>query len=227
LAKCNLLENLPTASFQANFYDGVKVVIGKGGLYTITIPASLNSTYPSKHTKRQSDGNFTVSTKDVDSLEPCFASVLKHTHDCQRQCIQAEQKALEKDPNMAFPLILKSHQSRNNNKISSRPNSPPTSIHPSQASFYTHGNGTEDGRPPKPRITSDMQRLKTSNAIKMDNASNISMTTHQSHFMAKVGWCVSTVDKRFSMLFLDGIQVVVNPKNKTLEYHDESGRVQE
>lgn len=227
LAKCNLLENLPIANFQANFYDGVKVTIGKAGLYSISIPAALNASYPSTQTKKQPDGNMTVSTKDVESLEPCFSAILKHAHDCQRQCILAEQRAFEKDPDMAFPLILKSQQSRSNNKIPSRPNSPPTSIHPSQVSFYTHGNGTEDGRPPIPRPASEIQRLRKSNSIRIDNASSVSMTSHQSHFMSKVGWCVSTVDKRFAMLFLDGIQVVVNPKNKTLEYHDESGRVQE
>jgi hypothetical protein len=40
--------------------------------------------------------------------------------------------------------------------------------------------------------------------------------------LENVGWCVPMPDKRFTMLFNDGIQVIMNPKSHSLEFIGET-----
>ncbi|KAJ3350144.1 Serine/threonine-protein kinase plk4 [Kappamyces sp. JEL0680] len=231
-AKCCLMENAPNPSFEIGFYDGVKVLANKSH-YTAKVPKALASLYAScRQAIQQQDGSLHYSVHLADetkAIDPVFANAIRHSQECVRQCLDIN-KRVSGSKSQKYPLILKSNQSPTSarNGAVSRPNSPPTSIHPSQASFYTV-TPSEDGRRRRPVPSSGPPRsiLSDSRRFETNNASSISLkpTAHQAHFLANVGWCVQTVDKQYSMLFTDGTQLLVNPKTKGLEFHDGKGDV--
>ena len=250
------MENVPVGNFEVTFYEGVRVSIlpsNEYGNYRIKVPKELAEQYEVMDSVLEQDGSRKYSLKN--EIPAQFSLLIKHALECERLCRDIEAK-IKSSKSQKYPLILKSNQSptpTTPGKYLSRPNSPPTSIHPSQAtsfhgarsipssSFYgNQGAPSVDTskrplmsisqrssvkRPPlgphQPRqstnVASEGASVSASVVSKSSSATPI-------HFLENVGWCVQTNDKKFSMLFHDGVKVVVDPKSKTLEYHESDGK---
>lgn len=277
------MENLPIGNFEVLFYDGIKIISSKSGtMYTVKIPKDAHSRFSGvRHDKSQeSDGTWKFYLKIIaeEHIAPELSSIVKHAQDCERKIREIEQKAIM-DKDNKYPMILKSHQSPTSSSlavdksnaenpgsrphIASRPSSPPTSIHPSQATSFYAASPSEDGarsridrlashqpshmsrRTPfsarsghasKPASSTNgppqasnaahtASRAKTASVAgsMFSVARSVSLPT-SIRFLDGIGWCVQTNEKKFSMLFSDGIQVVVDPKTKALEFHEADGK---
>ncbi|KAI9100691.1 hypothetical protein DFS34DRAFT_615441 [Phlyctochytrium arcticum] len=63
-----------------------------------------------------------------------------------------------------------------------------------------------------------------SSAVNPKSSSQIAATAQlQFKYLARVGWCMKTADNRFVMLFVDGVKMVVDPRDQTLEWEATPG----
>lgn len=211
-AKCCLMENIPDAGFAVNFYDGIKAIKSDRTII-ITVPKGMEANFRSSRLIESKDG-FTYIFGLNDQPDQSFIALVKHFRDCMQQCLSIAAKGDGK-----YPLILKSNQSP---LAPTRPSSPPTSVHPSQTSFYT-APLTEADRYSKTSANRQHIRSRLEMTSRQDCASVCSISPNQTHFLPQIGWCVQGIDRRFSMLFQDGAQLIVNPKNKNLDFVPRDG----
>jgi hypothetical protein len=235
MAKVSLMENQPLGDIIASFYSGAKVTLYRSkNQLEIKISRDAARTFQCIGLKEQKDGSFVYSVQlsKHSDIDPAFQQLFEHTKRCLQHCLDAEKENVEDGK---YPVIIKSNQSPSKNVL--RPQSPSTSIHPSVNTFSTSFQDSKsvaqrpksriEDRPPLQRITNkvpiDLQRSKAS----LQNSGFVSsgpttQTDFQPKFLDSIGWCVQMPDKRFSMLFNDGVQVIMNPKTHSLAYVGES-----
>ncbi|KAJ2997891.1 hypothetical protein HDV02_005076 [Globomyces sp. JEL0801] len=231
-AKCSLMENLPTPDFDLVFYDGIRAhTFGASKILEIKVPSSLARNYRTENVETLADGSikytFNLGTNDASSMEPKFVQIFKHAQDCLRNCFEIEEKG-KKDPQVTYPMILKSQQTPP--VRDTRPNSPPPSVHPSTTSIFTSSIPTAtyyDRKSSQPNEQSQSHvNLPTQSKSQIELHQSISNSDQSYNFNPKylkdVGWCVLTPKGDFSLLFQDGIQLLVNPKSQTVEYFGEN-----
>ncbi|KAJ3268432.1 hypothetical protein HDV01_002756 [Terramyces sp. JEL0728] len=197
-AKCSLMENKPTPDFDMNFYNNIKIhSSGSTKTLVFKIPQNLISQYPTQNAIiKEGALIYQVELKSSEfNIDPYFKDLFKHAQECLRHCVGIEQES----QNAKFPVIIKSN-SQYNRSVISRPNSPPTSIHPTSISKYSMSSSR---RPPLP------------------SASQSSVTSTKPQYLRDIGWCTQQ-DKIYSMMFHDGSLVLVNSKTKTLNFQFES-----
>jgi polo-like kinase 4 len=236
LAKISLMENEPVGDIVASFYTSEKLTFlrSKNEL-EIKIPTEMLGRYECRKLKEQKDGTFmyTVQMSHGSQVDPVFEQLFQHTERCLKHCLEVE---AHPDGDSKYPIIIKSTQSPSKN-ILPRSQSPPTSLHPSVSTFSTSYQTSksvtsgaksriEDRQPlyttPK-KLPTDLNRSKISlHNSGLASSGSLNNAEFQPKFLENIGWCVQMPDKRFSMLFNDGLQVIMNPKTHSLEYVGES-----
>jgi hypothetical protein len=232
------MENTPDADFSVTFYTGEKgLIVGSKNTIEFKIPQSIRNNYPMRGTYTIIDNHIVYKialngdTKNL--IEPSLQNLYIHIEECRKRCMEVEIQA-QGDPNAKYPIILKAHQIQSNHQVA-RAHSPPTSIYPSVNTFSSsvkvsrkegsnRNSSQEVSKPPisgfksKSNISPGFRDSRTS--YRNETLSTVS-TAHKfaPQYLADVGWCVQTPDRRYSLLFNDGVQLVVNPKGLSLEYY--------
>jgi hypothetical protein len=228
------MENLPKPDFVCSFYNGIRITIsGSTRLYTIKINPDLTSQYPLNSKETKADGTMVCCLKESNiHSEPSLHDIFAHVEICCRRCTEINEKC-SLDPSAKYPMIFKANQSPT--RGNSRPLSPATSLQPSINTFSTsRGISNRDQRINRGASISSKMPLFTSksrtylNSTKDSQNQRIEAISSCSglstaklftpKYLSKIGWCVQTPDKRFAMLFDDGIQLNVDPKTHSLEY---------
>jgi Polo-like Kinase 4 Polo Box 2 len=192
-AKCILMENSPHPDFQMVFYNGVKAqTITSLNKLEITIPEALTQQFCDRRKELY------VYTIDMTNGEPeaAYVQIFKHAQECLRQCLELEQSS-RFDTCTKYPLILKSSQSITEANTTNTP----IVVNPTMSTY------------------SNQQSIRS---VKSMHYSNSSVSSHSpevaSHYLDNVGWCISTNDKQFGMLFNDGIRVSVHSKTQIVTF---------
>lgn len=175
------------------FYNNVRTLLTPS-TFEIRIPPALTSQYTSPRGVLQPDG-FLKCVYEIKPnmlhLELNFIGFYQHSVDCLDQIVEIERNA---GPGATYPMILKSMGGRGN--TASRPrSSPPPSIHPSAMSTASRITAVSKALPVKPKFTP--------------------------FYIPLTGWCVQTPDRMYTMLFNDGVQVIVDPKTQRMRYYGE------
>jgi hypothetical protein len=225
------MENIPSPDFVIAFYNNLRIIYsGSTKLFQVKIPSNLISQYPLRKAQSRSDGSVssTINFEKGDA-EPALEEVLKHFKECIRQCMEISESGA-KDPFTKYPMILKANQSPSK-AFTSGKFSPPLSTN-TVNTFSTSIQRTESKSVASEQISLRPPLItSTSKSRTYLNSARDSRLSHQSealstcsisnftpNFIPDIGWCVQTPDKRFAMLFQDGIQLIVNPKTHSLEY---------
>jgi hypothetical protein len=187
-AKCTLMENTPCPDFHLSFQNGIKTIL-KGSIVEIQIPESLTEQY----CKRIIKPNFVYKIDlNIAHLEDVYLPTFKHAQECLRQCLELE-KSSRFDTCTKYPLILKScHQSMTHKESH-------TDVHKSQPLIQSTTNSK----------FSNLAHSVPHSSIRSSNGGHSSIDVLPL-YLSQVGWCISTSDKEFIMLFNDGIRANVH-----------------
>jgi hypothetical protein len=219
-----LMENFPRGDFEMNFYNGPKIHISTNRR-EFTIKNSSQSTKPEVFF-------FDPSKPDSINLDPSQVPIFRHAQECLKQCLEVEMSSLE-DPNTRFPLIIKS--SRCQNGEYNRAASPNPSLHPSALSSYSASavsvsGKSKDGEKKSSRVSSESgYALSKCGGAQRSNASAISGCDKEpsTYHIPGTGWLLKFSERRFLMLFDDGLMVKIDAKDQTLHLIDSRLKTQE
>ena len=225
------MENLPTPDFFVHFYNGVRLYHSLSkNLVEFKIPRNLRQDYKLGDKFKDSGENL-VFQKSINSINKSemdlsVRGLYEHAQECFRKCTEFSQQA-EKDPKATYPIIIKSQQSPAD---VSRSNSPTNSMHGSINTFsstvkdchspYAVSSSSTRMKPPlSSRRNADLRETFRDSKASNGNSSTISIShKFTPKYIANVGWCVQTPDRKYCILFGDGVNMIVNPKGLMLEY---------
>lgn len=227
-----MMENIPKPDFVIAFYNNLRIIYsGRTKLFQVKIPSDLMPQYPLKNSQSRSDGSIlSILDLEKNDVEPALEEVMNHFKECIRQCMEINECA-SKDPLTKYPLILKANQSPSK-PFTSGKSSPPLSTN-TVNTFSTSFQNREaksgfseqiSSRPPLVNSTSKSRTyLNSARDSRLSHRSEAlstcsSLSNFNPNFIPDIGWCVQTPDKRFAMLFQDGVQLIVNPKTHSLDY---------
>lgn len=157
-------------------------------IHTSTLKNSIDILIPESLYAQFPKSKYVIDLKRPDDPVECRA-IVQHAQECLRQCMELE-KSSRFDKCTKYPLILKSCHS-----VTERGQSPTPSI----STFSIPG---------APLTTSGRSGKSTYSAC-----GEVGM-----QYLDSVGWCLSTPDKQFVMLFNDGTRLTVHTKPPSAEY---------
>lgn len=191
---------------------------------------TLEITFPSATSENRITHKFTTKASSKLELPSNLQPIFKHMQDCLWRCIEVE-KGGQLDSKPIYPIILKSSRCKIKSRQASaseataprRTRSAPTPELPTpvivqQSTIHLNGACSDEGRVQhKDRIRSSIcsVSLRSTNSGLESTTPNITC-----RFIEGLGWCVRTSDIYFTMLFEDGIKIVLDSKNHWLEYYD-------
>ncbi|CAG8671741.1 10923_t:CDS:2, partial [Ambispora leptoticha] len=234
-AKCILMENGPMADFEMWFSNRTMVrhSVAKESL-EITIPSSTQKDNFVKH-------KFTINNNLDLKLPLELLSIFKHMQDCLKQCLDIERNG-SLNSSTVYPLILRSSRSQVKNKeldtkLNNHQENPLCQARSAPTPELTtpavitqppvHVNGSKSDEAAT-QCTTNRKRPSSSTysmSFKSTNSclGGINPVENMTcKYIEGLGWCVKTLDSRFTMLFEDGVKVVLESKNQCLKYSDES-----
>jgi hypothetical protein len=231
------MENGPIADFEMCFQNQTKVYHSQSkGTLEIKVRTSLDTFETYK---------FTITGSKEPDYPRELLHIVKHTQDCLKQCLDIERNG----QNAVYPLTLKSISHVNENSSISnvewgiKDNIPPRKARslpvlelstPATVTYpLIHTTGTRsDNGAYIPHNTNVRIRPFPTYSIsgRSTTSSSVVRTTFVDmtcRFIMNLGWCIKTSDDRFTILFEDGIRLVIESKNPSLKYCDESsGKVE-
>ena len=225
------MENGPLADFEMCFHNKIKVYNSQSkGTLEIKVPSrtSLDTFETYK---------FNITANKEPDYPRNLTHIIRHMHDCLKQCLDVERNSQE-NPSTGYPLILKSrnHVNQNSNTTNIGWGSKDNVLPCKARSLPTFESAIAVQPPSGTRSVND-RCISHNNNIRtrpfsVDSLSGRSMTDSgvvgmvpmdvTCHFIINLGWCVRTFDDRFTILFEDGIKLVIESKNQSLKYCDES-----
>lgn len=200
-AKCTLMENSPDPDFHLLFYNGIKSLISQNTV-EITVPESITPQYCDGNF-RQPNFTYRINTNTANSadIKPVFLPIFKHAQECLQQCLEVE-KSSRFDKCTKYPLILKTCQSKPSGETKEILHS---------GNRFDGGSSTAGSKisvaPLQLNHQSSVRSLRSTNFSSSGGHSTIETITH---YLDGIGWCMSTSDKQFIMLFNDGCRVNIH-----------------
>ena len=214
-AKCTLMENCPFPDFHVSFYNGVKSSICTARkTIEVVIPECLKFEISCEGGVGVAGGGtkfvFDLETRDR-GLDGMIKDVLIHGQECLRQCLTIE-GSTRFEKCTSFPMILKSAQYSANSSV--MPSTPNANLTHFTINSQTPGSAARSINEKLGSIRSTKSNVTTNSVSSLNGGADLC-----SKFLVDVGWCVSTGDRQFIMMFIDGAQLTVHSRTQMVTYN--------
>ena len=234
------MENLPCPDFIVSFYNGIRYYQSVSrNVFDFKIPKKLMSSFQFK-IPLQNNGEYSIyqralGSSNCDDIDSAIKDFYIHAQECLKRCLQVSELAT-KDVKTSYPIIIKSNQSA---QATQRPPSPTNSLYGSVNTFSSTIKNIKSPRSIeradiiRPRVKPPFSSLSRNTELRdsfrdskvsIGNTSTISISQKFTpKHISNIGWCVQTPDRKFCILFGDGVHLIVNPKGLALEYCGDDG----